>query len=587
MTAYTKVSASLRLAAAALLVAVAGTVLADAPPFTLDIKPVAVGQPLPGLHSYALGETTTGEWLIVGGRTNGLHLFVQSSEEGTKPPPNAFPPEHANDRAWVIDPKTGASATVGLDDLSAPVRDQLSATNAQSVQDGDTLYIIGGYGKDSATGLMTTFRSLIAIEVGPAAAAVKASQSIAPFVQQTDVFVDCPTEGTNSYSICFRALSGECNKGEGWAACQEQAAATCRKVQHGVELRCGQAFRQGGAGEQPTPNLNLAVTGGGLLKLGDTFFLVFGQQFEGMYSVDESDYGKWPTLQRYTEQVVALAIEPKPLAAAILYYLQQDPADPARQFHRRDLNVLPALNPATGTPRIAVHGGVFVPGEFNGFQSPILLDAIDEPAPAAITSVQTGFAQKTSLYESATASVVIGLDQMGSAMGQTRMMQILIGGIGVYDIQDGKLQAEEGLPFTHNLTVVSQDVTWQGGAPADTRWTEYVRAAQLDSYMGTDAHFVPDPALSMSTKGGVISLDGVDKPVLLGHVFGGILADAPQSGGNSPTTNKTSASNALYEVWLTPGTAPAGYWVDAADAAAATGLDKSFGSVKKRAAGGP
>jgi hypothetical protein len=41
--------------------------------------------------------TRSGEWVLIGGRTNGLHNFTNKGIEN-------FPPAHQNDRIWVYDP---------------------------------------------------------------------------------------------------------------------------------------------------------------------------------------------------------------------------------------------------------------------------------------------------------------------------------------------------------------------------------------------------------------------------------------------------------------------------------------------------
>src|ERR1700722_2749405 len=97
------------------------------PPFMLDLKPVPSAG-LPALHSFV--SATDGKyWLLLGGRTNGLHWFVQSSIGGTVPPPNGFPPAMANRMAWVLDPVAGPAWSSPLQNLPANFRDHLSATN--------------------------------------------------------------------------------------------------------------------------------------------------------------------------------------------------------------------------------------------------------------------------------------------------------------------------------------------------------------------------------------------------------------------------------------------------------------------------
>jgi hypothetical protein len=102
------------------------------PRFSLDLVRVDAGQ-LPALHSYGWAGSN-GKWLVLGGRTNGLHLFVSSGGGGKTPPPNAFPPSNANRMVWVIDPAVRRAWSAPVQNLPASIADHLSATNAQHVR---------------------------------------------------------------------------------------------------------------------------------------------------------------------------------------------------------------------------------------------------------------------------------------------------------------------------------------------------------------------------------------------------------------------------------------------------------------------
>src|SRR3989344_4058803 len=76
------------------------------PPFTVQIEPV-ITTPLPALHSFAFAQSG-GKWLIIGGRTNGLHGLNASG---------GFPPEYKNDAVTVIDTVTWTYYTADLNQL--------------------------------------------------------------------------------------------------------------------------------------------------------------------------------------------------------------------------------------------------------------------------------------------------------------------------------------------------------------------------------------------------------------------------------------------------------------------------------------
>ncbi len=540
-----------------------------APRFTVELRPVAAPS-LPALHSFSLGKGSDGKWLLVGGRTNGLHAFVQSADGGQTAPPNAFPVANANRSLWVIDPAAQRAWSAPLDGLGPQIADALSATNAQSAQEGDTLYVVGGYGWDSQKKQMTTFGALNAIQVDEAIKAVVNKTTLVPYVQQTNTFYDCPLFGTNAYNACTAdptTGTGACKTGPGWAACVKKVQAACRVQRDKATAACAACvgnsqFSCPWAGKSvPVPTntgFYTKVTGGGMEKMGNAFYLVFGQQFEGLYSVLEGDYGKWPVTQTYTERVASLYLTPNPLTASVLNVYLQDANDLAAQYHRRDLNVVSAVRP-DGAPRIVAHGGVFVPGQDSAYRQPVFIDMGADPSSAKITVDK--YQQVMSQYDCA---VLRMYDRSGGPKAG-RMINVFFGGISLYylDPKTGKLKLDSGLPFIGSLTSLTLN--------PDGSWSEYIRRAQLPGLLGTDAKFVALSDVAASPQG-VIYVDALKTNTLVGYLYGGILAKQPKATDPSETTAQyTAASNALYEVWVNASVPPpAGYWVSTTSAATGT-----------------
>jgi hypothetical protein len=123
---------------------------------TVDFAPVQ----LPTLHSYAKAQWD-GKWVLLGGRTNGLHGFTGGGLDN-------FPPAYQNREVWVIDPVAKTqwhrSLTDGSAELSQSQIDSLSTTNMQSYQDDGRLYLSGGYGFDTAQRFIT-YDTLTAIDL--------------------------------------------------------------------------------------------------------------------------------------------------------------------------------------------------------------------------------------------------------------------------------------------------------------------------------------------------------------------------------------------------------------------------------------
>lgn len=120
---------------------------------------------LPTLHSYAAG-VYDGKWVMLAGRTNGLHGF------DTIPFDN-FPPAYQNQEVWVIDPVAKTSWSRSLAGASGGLTDaqlkSLTPANTQFYQRGDDLVMTGGYGhsRDDQLGrpVNSTFSTLSVIDL--------------------------------------------------------------------------------------------------------------------------------------------------------------------------------------------------------------------------------------------------------------------------------------------------------------------------------------------------------------------------------------------------------------------------------------
>lgn len=129
-------------------------------PFRIRLKKTKFDLPM-GIQSYIHG-IYHDKWLLITGRVDGLHGFVENST-------NNFPANLQNTTVFVIDPVRKKTYTRSLLDpdsgLTQEQVDLLSVTAAQGYQSGKTLYITGGYGVDSTTGIPGTKNSLTAISI--------------------------------------------------------------------------------------------------------------------------------------------------------------------------------------------------------------------------------------------------------------------------------------------------------------------------------------------------------------------------------------------------------------------------------------
>ncbi len=145
-------------------------------PFSIELEDVTPNN-WPGLHSFAFAEWND-LWVVVGGRTNGLHGFFLAT---------GFPVTSANDDIWVMNPETGDIWTYNVSQLPDELAEVLRSTNPQYVQEGNYLYFVGGYGKSLITDEFTTFPSLTAIDLSVLVPAIMDGNSpITAFEQVTD-----------------------------------------------------------------------------------------------------------------------------------------------------------------------------------------------------------------------------------------------------------------------------------------------------------------------------------------------------------------------------------------------------------------
>ncbi len=366
--------------------------IANAIPYTLKFTPKQyTNMPaLPGIQAYVAVESG-GKLLVIGGRAQGMHTFF--------PPPMAnFPANQANKLLLVIDPATGQQWSYDVTPLPAALADPLQASSQQSCYDlaSDQMYIVGGYGWDSATKGMITFNTILRFPVGKLIAAIMSND---PAAQKT--------------------------------------AAIQKLIESASDDR-------------------LAVTGGGLNKLGDNFYLSLGQKFTGEYRAfaPNTPNDKASFTQTYTQQIAVFTLKPGTLD--ILTFGPLTSSDPTKPFNRRDGVVIGDMDPKTAKPRIAAFGGVFKPGSTMGYSQPIYVN--DNNGQPSFT-IDAQLEQKFSQYRCPVITVFDDANQL--------VYHTFFGGIShyyfsqtpmqktIYDLANSQSRGD-GIPFIGDVTTVSQ-----------------------------------------------------------------------------------------------------------------------------------
>lgn len=149
------------------------SVYSQTTPFNIYIEPMNISG-LGGLQAYAFGQHN-GKWLVVGGRLDGLHR---------RQPFAAFDIAGNNNQIIVIDPVSQQKWTAPITSLSVALQEQLSSTNMEFHQEGNYLYIIGGYGYNTASAARKTFDNLTAIDVPAVINAVIGETSFTSYFRQ-------------------------------------------------------------------------------------------------------------------------------------------------------------------------------------------------------------------------------------------------------------------------------------------------------------------------------------------------------------------------------------------------------------------
>jgi hypothetical protein len=135
--------------------------------FTVHVVPSNLTA-VPAIHSGAF-VSRGGKWIFLGGRRDGLHI-MQAGQ--------AFPQSQRNDSIFIVDPVADSYKSASVKQLPRFIWEALSSTNMQSFQDGQYLYMIGGYGREDSSLTYITFPSLISIDLDCLVSTIDAGGSL-------------------------------------------------------------------------------------------------------------------------------------------------------------------------------------------------------------------------------------------------------------------------------------------------------------------------------------------------------------------------------------------------------------------------
>ena len=380
---------------------------------------------------------------------------------------STFPTKTANTNIWVMDHR---NKKVKSAPLPASVVKHLRSTNMLFYQDGDWLYCLGGYGSNCDNDADECYQTW------PKLAALNVPSIIDKIWNST---------GEPDLSSDILTIDDE----------------------------------------------NMRITGGGLKKIGDYFYAVFGQNYNSIY--------KGGVVGVYTEEVRRFKILNDGKQLRITNYeAYKDPSGatgPESQYHRRDLGVVSAIR-TDGTKGISAYGGVFTK-DGGGWMNPIYIDA-DATGKARVTVDKT-FKQKFNQYECAH---VLMYDPIGR-----NMFTSFLGGISFYyfDAAGNMVPSTDNnwLPFVKTINNV---VRISGRSSLEFPQKP---PAQLPGYLGANAIFIiADGIATYRDSPDIIDYSKLPSgETMVGYMYGGIEATEPQASQINPTF----ASGKVYEVFVT------------------------------------
>jgi hypothetical protein len=260
----------------------------------------------------------------------------------------------------------------------------------------------------------------------------------------------------------------------------------------------------------------MAVTGGYLGLLEETFLLVGGQRFMGRYNPQGPDFGPG-FIQQYTNAIRRFSITDDGTTLALTNYMET--VDTAN-LHRRDYNLVPQVFP-NGSNGYTVFSGVFQYAEDIPWLNTVDVDANGY-------TVVPVFEQLLNQYHTA------HLPAYSSSSNE--MHTVFFGGIGRYYFDgNGQLWDDVNVPFVNTISLVTR---------AGSGAMEETAIGNMPTLLGSSAEFINRPNLPQVFNN-IIDLDQlVGDTVVAGHIVGGIESSAANiffinTGVQSDATTRT------------------------------------------------
>ena len=234
------------------------------------------------------------------------------------------------------------------------------------------------------------------------------------------------------------------------------------------------------------------VSGGGLDKINNTYYLVGGQKFLGRYNPMGPDHGPG-FIQEYTNQIRKFQISDDGNTITIDHLPS---ITDAINLHRRDYNATAQIFP-DGAEGLTAFSGVFQTSVNFPYLNCVNIDSTGY-------IVNNDFSQYFNHYHCANVPLY--------SATQNEMHTVFFGGIAQYYENLGIIIQDDNVPFVKTIARVTRD--------SEGNMVEYKLPNEMPSFLGAGSEFIPVQSI-LKYNNGVIKMDEIiGDTVLLGYIYG-------------------------------------------------------------------
>ncbi|MBP9220847.1 MAG: T9SS type A sorting domain-containing protein [Chitinophagales bacterium] len=264
------------------------------------------------------------------------------------------------------------------------------------------------------------------------------------------------------------------------------------------------------------------VTGGGLDKINNTYYLVGGQKFLGRYNPMGPDHGPG-FIQEYTNQIRKFQISDDGNTITIDHLPS---LTDAINLHRRDYNETAQIFP-DGAEGLTAFSGVFQTSVNFPYLNCVNIDSTGY-------NVNNDFSQYFNHYHCANVPLY--------SATHNEMHTVFFGGIAQYYENLGIIIQDDNVPFVKTIARVTRD--------SEGNMVEYKLPIEMPSFLGAGSEFISVQNLPKYNNG-VIKMDEIiGDTILLGYIYGGISSSAENIFFVNDGT-QSIANSQIFKVYFT------------------------------------